>query len=65
MYVLRVRLYKLLKKDSKWNWSTECQSVFEEMKIILTSDMSLKHSDPKKGIIGAGDASNLGVETVI
>ena len=32
MHILRAHLNKLLKKDSKWNWSTEYQSAFEEIK---------------------------------
>ena len=32
MHILRAPLNKLLKKDSKWNWSTKYQSAFEEMK---------------------------------
>ena len=43
MHVLRAHLNKLLKKDSKWNRSTQFQSVFEERKKILTSDLSLTH----------------------
>ena len=31
MHVLRAPLNKLLKKDLTWNWSTGCQSSFEEI----------------------------------
>ena len=32
MHVLSAPLNKLLEKDLKWNWSTECQHIFEEIK---------------------------------
>ena len=64
MHVLRAPLNKLFKKDLKWNWSTEYQIAFEENN-ILTSDLNLKHYDPKKVIIVASDISNFGLGSVI
>ena len=64
MDVLRAPLNKLLKKDSKWNCSTKCQSAFEERK-ILTSNLSLSHYDPKKDIIVANKARDFGLGAVI
>ena len=60
MYILRAFLDKLLKSNSKWKWCTKCWSAFEEIKKILTSDSNLTYYDPKKDIIVASDASNLG-----
>ena len=65
MHILRAPLNKLLKKDSKWNWSTEYQSAFDEIKKILMSDLNLTHYDPKKDVIVASDTSNLDLGAVI
>ena len=65
MHVLGDPLNKCLKKDSKWNWSTECPRDCKERKKILTSDLSLTHYDPKKSIIIASDTNNLGLVTII
>ena len=51
------------KNDLKWNWSTECQSAFEEIK-ILASDLSLMHYNQKEDII-AIDTSNSGLGAII
>ena len=64
MHVSRAPLNKLLKKDSKWNWSTEYQTAFKKIK-ILTSDLSLTHYDPKKDIIVASDGSSMVLGAVI
>lgn len=43
MKEVRGPLDELLKKDSKWNWSQECQQSFQKLKKILTSDLLLVH----------------------
>ena len=63
MHVLRTPPNKLLKKDSKWNWSNECQCAFEEIK-ISKSDLRLTHYNLKKDIV-ASDESNLGLRAII
>ena len=65
MHILRAPLNKLLKKDSKLNWTTEYQGAFEETEKILTSDLSLMHYNPKKDIIVVSDASNLRLGAMI
>lgn len=65
MYKLRVPLDKLLKKDSKWLWNTECAQAFKEMKPILASDLNLVHFDPSKEVILATDASEKGIGAVL
>ena len=64
MHVLRAPPKKLSKKDSKWHWSTECQSAFEEIKRILASKLSLTHYE-LKNIIVASDTTNLGLRAII
>ena len=51
MHMLRAPLNKLLRKDKKRNCSKEYQKAFEQMKKILTWDLSLMYFNPKKDII--------------
>ncbi|XP_058456691.1 uncharacterized protein K02A2.6-like [Malaya genurostris] len=48
MRMLRFPLDKLLKSQSKFQWTTECKQAFECFKQILTSDLLLTHYDQKK-----------------
>lgn len=65
MHVLRRPLDNLLKKDSKWNWSSKCQEFFDQFKRILTSKLLLTHDNPQHEIIVAADASNEGLGACI
>ncbi|XP_058465077.1 uncharacterized protein K02A2.6-like [Malaya genurostris] len=65
MRMLRFPLDNLLKSQSKFQWTTECQRAFERFKQILTSDLLLTHYDPKKEIIVSADASSVGVGATI
>ena len=47
---LQAPLNQLLKKNTKWNWFSECQNTFEEIIKALMSDLSLTHYDPNKEI---------------
>lgn len=58
-------LYKLLKKDSEWNWDNECKNAFENCKRDVCSDRILVHYDPKLPIIVTCDASNDGIAGVL
>lgn len=40
-------LYRLLKKDTEFEWSRECQNAFDNMKSEICSDNVLVHFDPK------------------
>lgn len=62
---LRAPLDKLLKKEAKWNWTEDCQNVFERSKEILKSDLLLTHYDPNRPIVVAADASKNGLGAVI
>ncbi|XP_065084064.1 uncharacterized protein K02A2.6-like [Ochlerotatus camptorhynchus] len=65
IHELRHPLDQLLKKDSKWQWNSDCQRSFEQFKQVLQSDMLLTHYDPKLPIIVAADASSTGIGAVI
>ena len=65
LHNLRAPLNELLKKDKKWRWTPECQTVFYQIKKVLTSDLFLTHYDPKQEIIVASDASSYGVGACI
>ena len=65
MHHLRAPLNKLLKKGTKLKWSEVCQKVFDKIKNILTSELSLTHYDPKQEIMMASDASEYATRQVI
>ena len=53
MQILRAPLNKLFKKDSKQNWSTECQRALEEMKKVFTSKKDIVICDASNLCLGA------------
>ncbi|XP_029142978.1 uncharacterized protein K02A2.6-like, partial [Protobothrops mucrosquamatus] len=65
MHRLRTPLNQLLVKDQPWNWSQECQNVFNKVKSMLKSNLLLTHFNPALDIVVAADASNSGVGAVI
>lgn len=65
MYKLRAPLNKLLKKGAMWNWSNECQKSFENIKKMLTSELSLMHFNHNLEIMVTLDDSNYGIGAVI
>lgn len=58
-------LYSLLKKESKFEWSNQCQKAFERMKLEVTSDQVLVHFNPKLPIILESDASQYAIAGVL
>lgn len=58
-------LYNLLKKDTKWNWSDECQNTFNDCKREILSAKVLVHYDQKKPIVVTCDASDQGIGAVL
>ena len=58
-------LYKLLKKNSKWNWMQEQESAFTRAKELLQSFSLLIHYDPTKQILIAADAFPYGLGAVL
>ena len=62
MHELQASLNQLLKKDKRWEWTTECQAAFEE---ILTSNLFLSHFKPELDIIVGSDASQYGISAYL
>ncbi|XP_045778737.1 uncharacterized protein K02A2.6-like isoform X1 [Maniola jurtina] len=60
-----VPLYELLKRDTKWVWSKECERAFKEVKTLLTSAEVLSHYDPARPLIVTCDASAKGIGAVL
>ena len=58
-------LYRLLQKNTKWQWGPEQQSAFQISKNSLTSDCILTHFDPTKALVLACDASPYGIGAVL
>ena len=58
-------LYKLLEKNSTWQWTVECNNVFQECKSLLTSDAVLAHYETKKQLKLSCDASQYGLGAVL
>ncbi len=58
-------LYSLLKQDTPWNWSAECQAAFDECKRQLQSTKVLVYYDLSKPIRLECDASPVGVGAVL
>lgn len=65
MRMLRYPLDKLLKTDTKFEWTPECQRAFEQFKRLLSSDLLLTHYDPRQEIIVSADASSVGLGATI
>ncbi|XP_055633904.1 uncharacterized protein K02A2.6-like [Toxorhynchites rutilus septentrionalis] len=65
MRMLRYPLDNLLKVETKFSWSPECQKAFDRFKQILSSDLLLTHYDPKREIIVSADASSVGLGATI
>lgn len=58
-------LYNLLRKDSKFVWSNECESTFIQSKNWLYDSNLLVHYDPQKPIGIVCDSSSYGVGAVL
>ncbi|KAL3213501.1 hypothetical protein MRX96_051675, partial [Rhipicephalus microplus] len=53
-------LYKLLRDDQAWAWTSECETAFDDIKAALVSPEVLAHYDPQKPLQIACDASYYG-----
>nr|XP_053616105.1 uncharacterized protein K02A2.6-like [Plodia interpunctella] len=58
-------LYKLLNKNTKWQWKPIHQTAFNKLQKMLTSSDTLVHYDLKKKIILSCDASQYGLGAVL
>ena len=54
-------LYKLLRTDTPFNWTNECENAFIKLKTILYETTTLAHPDYNKEFILFSDASNIGL----
>lgn len=57
--------HNLLRKDVPFNWSPECQHVFEQLKSYLTSSPVLAIFDPDLPIIIYTDVSGNGIAAIL
>ena len=58
-------LHVLLRKGIRWNWSDECQEVFDKLKNMLSKEPLLAHFNPNLPIIVHVDASPYGLGAVL
>lgn len=58
-------LYRLQKKNVHFEWSADCQSAFERIKVLLVSSPTLRYPDFKREFVLMTDASDVGVGVVL
>ena len=58
-------LYKLLKHNESWHWTSQQKKAFERSKELLLSSQLLVHFDPNLEIHLACDASSYGIRAVL
>lgn len=58
-------LYGLLKKETPWSWSKECNQAFNNIKTIVRENRSLAHYNPNYPIRLKVDGSDYGLGAVI
>ena len=51
-------LTRLTKKETPWEWTSECQKAFDTLRMAFTSELILIHFDPEKEIVVETDASD-------
>lgn len=64
MSTIRGPIDKLMRKDTKFFWDSDCEAAFVRFKEILTSDLLLTHYNPQLPIMLASDASSIGIGSV-
>ena len=58
-------LYRLLRQDVCWHWTSKQQRAFTRSKQLLTSAKVLVHYNPRLDLVVAGDASAYGIGAVL
>ena len=59
------RMRRLLKKETRWDWTPEVNEDFENLKKEITESPCLAHFDPKKDNYVKTDACNTGLEATL
>jgi hypothetical protein len=58
-------LYRLQKKNVHFEWTADCQSAFERIKVLLVSSPTLRYPDFKREFVLMTDASDVGLGVVL
>ncbi|QRW12456.1 Transposon Tf2-1 polyprotein [Ceratobasidium sp. AG-Ba] len=58
-------LHDLTKKDTKFEWTQECQQAFEEIKKRVSQDPVLIHPNPDKPFILEADTSGIAIGAIL
>lgn len=58
-------LTSLLKKESKFNWTQECEQSFQTLKSALTNEPILQYPNFEKPFVLTTDASNIAIGSVL
>lgn len=58
-------IYKLLRKDEQWRWSSVEEEAFIKIKSMISTDITLAHYKPEKDLILSCDASPYGIGAVL
>ena len=58
-------LHHLLKRDSKWEWTEQCEQAFQEAKRLITFKQLLTHYNPALPVKLAYDALHRGIGAVL
>ena len=58
-------LHQLLRKQARWNWTTDCSTAFEEVKRLIASELVLTHFTSDRPLVLSSDASAYGLGAVL
>lgn len=58
-------IYNLLKKETKFEWTQQCERSFKEIKEIIAKDIVLAHYNPNKPVFLVTDASDDGIAAIM
>eukprot|EP00731_Ephydatia_muelleri_P006519 Em0003g767a len=56
---------RLLRKQARWNWTTDCSTAFEKVKRLIASELVLTHFTPDQPMVLSCDASAYGLGAVL
>ena len=58
-------LHQLLRKQARWNWTTDCSTAFEKVKRLIASELVLTHFTPDRPLVLSCDASAYGLGALL